>query len=74
MSQSRNSVSVRNIIIPENSTIQLLKENPKRSGTKAHERFALYRSGMTVGEFLKLGGSVNDLRWDTDRHFIKILP
>jgi hypothetical protein len=66
-------VSVRNIVI-ENSTIQLLKENPKRSGTKAHERFALYESGMKVTEFLKLGGTKNDLRHDTERHFIKIVP
>jgi hypothetical protein len=64
----------RNIGIDENSTIQLLKENPKRSGSEAHQRFALYRSGMTVGEFLKLGGTKNDLRWDTKHHFIKILP
>jgi hypothetical protein len=66
-------VSVRNIVI-ENSTIQLLKENPKRSGTKAYERFALYQSGMKVTEFLKLGGTKNDLRHDTERHFIKIVP
>lgn len=30
----------------------LAKKNPHETGTKAHERFALYKKGMTVGDVL----------------------
>jgi hypothetical protein len=48
--------------------------NPKREGTSAHARFSLYKAGMTVGEYLKAGGTRSDLAWDTDarRNFVKI--
>ncbi len=29
------------------------RANPKRDGSKAHQRFALYRSGMTVGDYVR---------------------
>lgn len=31
----------------------LVKENPRREGTEAHARFAKFKDGMTVGEFIK---------------------
>jgi hypothetical protein len=31
----------------------LAKENPRRKGTEAYERFAKFKDGMTVGEFVK---------------------
>lgn len=46
--------------------------NPKREGSAAHARFALYKEGMTVGEFLKAGGTRADLAWDSKREHIKI--
>ena len=30
----------------------LAKENPHETGTKNHQRFALYEKGMTVGDVL----------------------
>jgi hypothetical protein len=33
----------------------LVKENPRRKGTVAYDKFAKFRSGMTVGEFMKAG-------------------
>lgn len=39
--------------------------NPKKPGSKAHARFALYSDGMTVGAFLAAGGTREDLRWDS---------
>ena len=30
----------------------LAKKNPHQSGTKGHERFGLYKKGMTVGDVL----------------------
>ena len=54
-------------------TIHLLKrDNPKRPGTAAHERYALYREGMTVAEFLKAGGSSADISFDQTKKFIEL--
>jgi hypothetical protein len=39
--------------VDRDAIIQLLvAENPKRAGSAAHERFALLRTGMTVGNYL----------------------
>lgn len=46
--------------------------NPKREGTAAHTRYALYTAGMTVGAYLAAGGTRSDLAWDSERKFIKI--
>ena len=46
------------------------KENPKRA--KAAERFALYKNGMTIGEYVKAGGTVADIRWDVKQNFISV--
>ena len=48
------------------------QENPKKEGTPSHERFALYRDGMTVAEYLEAGGWRSDLRWDSKREYIRI--
>ena len=50
----------------------LVAKNPKRSGSAAHARFALYKPGMTVAEFLKAGGWRADIRWDVTQGFIGI--
>lgn len=52
----------------------LADKNPKRPGTATFERFKLYRTGMTVGEFIKAGGLNVDLIWDAaeGRKFIRI--
>lgn len=50
--------------------IEVLVENPKRKGSEAHARFALYRQGMTVAEFIAAGGRRDDLHWDTGRGFV----
>jgi hypothetical protein len=48
----------------------LANTNPKRAGTASYTRFALYRTGMTVGQFLdaahKLDGSFGRGRWRSD--------
>ncbi|MEI9930103.1 MAG: hypothetical protein WDM89_06005 [Rhizomicrobium sp.] len=40
----------------------LVKENPRRKGTVAYEKFSKFKSGMTVGEFIKAGERHED--WD----------
>lgn len=46
--------------------------NPKRAGTKAAERFALYDNGVSVGAFLKNGGTTADLDYDTSKGYVKV--
>jgi hypothetical protein len=33
----------------------IAKENPRRKGTVAYDKFAKFKNGMTVGEFIKAG-------------------
>lgn len=46
--------------------------NPKKPGTGAHDRFAMYTKGMTVGTYLSLGGTLADIRWDVGQGFITV--
>jgi len=58
---------------PDDAKITLLaKENPKREGSKAHKKFALYETGMTVGEFIAKGGNLADVAWDARKNFISV--
>lgn len=54
----------------------LVKENPKRVGSRAFDVFACYKDGITVAEFLKAsaksGGSMANVNWDVDHEFIKL--
>jgi flagellar biosynthesis GTPase FlhF len=60
----------RSVYKPEEVITVLVAENPKR-GISA-ERFAKYRTGMTVKEALEAGVLSADLTWDTGRRFINI--
>lgn len=50
------------------------KENPKREGTKAFERFKGYlgRNIKTVGDALKAGVRMDDIRHDARKGYIFI--
>lgn len=48
----------------------VVKQNPKKRGTKAAQRFELYRDGMTVKEVLNIGVTRGDIKWDFDHTFI----
>lgn len=50
----------------------LAEGNPKRAGTEAFKRFALYVSGMTVQAFLDAGGRSVDLAWDVAHKHIRL--
>ena len=50
----------------------LVDINPKRTGTDAWRRFALYRDGMTVNDYRELGGGNIDLRWDRQKEYIRL--
>jgi len=48
------------------------EKNPKREGTAAFDRFALYRNGMTVQAALAAGVTRGDLAYDTDHEYIVV--
>lgn len=50
----------------------LVKENPKREGSGAHERFALYKTGMTVAKALEAGVTAADIAYDSKHEYIKL--
>jgi hypothetical protein len=55
--------------------IRLLRpENPRRKDSETYRRYALYRNGMTIGDFLAAGGSLGDVRWDEKRENIRVEP
>lgn len=47
-------------------------ENPKRAGSKSAARFDLYKNGMTIGEFIKAGGTRGDVNWDVAHNHISV--
>ena len=57
---------------PTDKITLLTKENPKREGSEAHKRFALYAKHNTVESFLKAGGTSPDLNFDAKHGHIKI--
>lgn len=57
---------------PEQKITILAKENPKRAGSTAAERFALYKNGMTVKAALEAGVKAADLSWDAAKGHISI--
>jgi hypothetical protein len=59
------------------ATITLkVENNPKRPGSKAHERFALYfhPDAKTVHGALSLGILKADLKNDVEKQYIRIVP
>lgn len=50
----------------------LVENNPKRKGTLAYTRFELYRSGMTVAEYIAAGGRTGDVNHDATEGYIEL--
>ena len=47
-------------------------DNPKRTGSLAHARYALYDTGMTVEEYVAAGGRSGDIHYDVESGHITI--
>lgn len=47
-------------------------ENPKRKGTDAYRKFAVYKKGMTIGEVVRKNVDRADVNYNLKRGFIKI--
>ena len=56
----------------EASIVKVINDNPKRIGTAAHTRFDLYVPGITVGEYIKAGGTMDDIYADIARAYIVV--
>lgn len=60
--------------------ITVLRRNPKRKGSASHARFALYRRGMTVAEYVAAAEAtgvshrkaLKDVYYDRDKGYIGI--
>ena len=52
--------------------VKVTNDNPKRVGTAAHIRFDLYVPGITVGEYIKAGGTTDDIYADIARAYIVV--
>jgi hypothetical protein len=50
----------------------LMADNPKRAGTLAAERYALYHDGMTVADYLAAGGRTGDVNHDATEGYIAL--
>lgn len=61
--------------VNENATITVLSEtNPKRTGSKAADRFALYQTGMTVKQAKEAGLQAVDITYDVAHEYISLTP
>lgn len=57
----------------QNSVITMLATaNPKRKNTLAHKRFELYKTGMTIKDYVAAGGRTGDIKYDVIAGFICI--
>lgn len=48
------------------------KGNPKRPGTNAHAMFELYKDGMTVAQYIEVGGGRDWVSWDASKGYITL--
>jgi len=46
--------------------------NPKRKNTLSHKRFELYKTGMTIADYVKAGGRTGDINYDVIAGFITV--
>lgn len=50
----------------------LTQDNPKRKNTLAYTRFALYRTGMSVADYVAAGGRTGDVLYDVAEGYISL--
>ena len=61
-------------MIGQAAPIQILQENPKKVGSKSHARYEVYKAANTLAEFVELGGTRADIKYDMERGFLTLLP
>lgn len=68
-----NLVINGSLIHPTTKVRCVVKQNPKRFGSKSHQRFEEYMNSTTVEDYFKNGGTRGDLRYDVDHEFFEII-
>jgi hypothetical protein len=58
--------------VEDTTKIEYVKTNPKRKNSAAHQRFENYMKAKTVSQFFELGGTLADLRYDTNKEFVTL--
>lgn len=58
--------------VTDATKIEVVAKNPKRKNSAAANRFSKYMKAKTVAEYFKLGGTVADLRYDTQKEFVTL--
>jgi hypothetical protein len=53
--------------------IATLKDNPKKVSSQSFQRYALYKVGMSVAEFIAAGGTKGDVQHDLSKGFITLV-
>lgn len=64
---------MRGDLPPLHTKIRVLQDNPKREGSASAARYDKYKSAKTLGEYLELGGSTADARYDSHRGYLEFL-
>lgn len=60
-------------LYPEDARFKLLvKENPKKAGSKSFDRFQGYFGAKTIGAALAAGVTYADVAYDIGRRFIEV--
>ena len=58
--------------LPKSGPISFLQANPKKEGSKSHQRYELYKFATTVEEAFQLGMKPADLKHDHERNFATV--
>jgi hypothetical protein len=70
---SEAEAKTRKARVSDDAVISILVDkNPKREGSKAAERFAYYKDGMTVKVAKEAGVTSSDIRYDTEHNYISV--
>jgi hypothetical protein len=48
------------------------QRNPKRIDTKSFERYENYKSAKSIQQAIDMGATMGDLKWDLERHYLKL--
>ena len=70
----KKSYNVNGTTVENATKIAYVAANPKRKNSAAHGRFEKYMKAKTVEQFFKMGGTLADLRYDSNKEFVKITP
>lgn len=71
MKKGKKTGKSRRPRVVDGKITMLVKENPKRKGSKAYKRYELYRKNKTIADFLEAGGKRSSIRYDERHKFIK---